>query len=108
MMIVRHGHAVLEDALHGGSNHWRKRASSGPDSLIPANFYWYLGGSTDLRGFALQSVPTYGAMTAFYIDPELRFTDLPLFGLQPFVFRIVDKFHVGSEFSVRIFGGGAE
>jgi outer membrane translocation and assembly module TamA len=25
-------------------------------------------------------------MTAFYLDPELRFTDLPLFGLQPFVF----------------------
>jgi outer membrane translocation and assembly module TamA len=72
--------------LRGGIQTTFSPERPGPSSLLPANYFWYLGGSTDLRGFSLQSVPGAGAMTSFFVDPELRFTDLPLFGVQPFIF----------------------
>jgi translocation and assembly module TamA len=72
--------------LRGGFATTVSSERPGYGSQLPANFFWYLGGSTDLRGFSLQSVPGLGAMTVFYLDPELRLTALPLFGVQPFLF----------------------
>jgi translocation and assembly module TamA len=58
----------------------------GVDSRLPATYFWYLGGSADLRGFSRQSVPAFGAMTALYLDPEIRLAGVLPFGIQPVFF----------------------
>ncbi len=51
----------------------------GPATALPAAFFYYLGGSMDLRGFARRSIPGYGAMTTAFLDFEARLTEgLPL------------------------------
>jgi translocation and assembly module TamA len=72
--------------LRGGIRTTLSPQRPGADSLLPANFFWYLGGSVDLRGFSLQSVPSFGAMTAFYLDPEIRLYQLLPLGIEPFFF----------------------
>jgi outer membrane translocation and assembly module TamA len=72
--------------LRGGLSTTLSGARPGAGSTIPASYYWYLGGSTTLRGFSLLSLPAGGAMTAIYLCPEIRLMDLPLIGVQPFFF----------------------
>ena len=61
---------------------------------LPASFFRYLGGSQDLRGFARQSVPIQGAMTAAFVDFESRFSTVLPFNVEPFAF--LDLGAVGS------------
>jgi translocation and assembly module TamA len=72
--------------LRGGMQTTVSSERPGIGSQLPANFFWYLGGSNDLSGFSRQSVPQLGAMTAFWLNPEIRFTALLPIGLEPFAF----------------------
>jgi translocation and assembly module TamA len=72
--------------LRGGALTTLSSERPGVSSRLPANFFWYLGGSSTLRGFDRQSTPPEGAMTAIYLNPEARLSTVLPFNVEPFVF----------------------
>jgi len=57
------------------------------DSSLPSDYRHFLGGSGDLRGFALREVPhPRGALSSFYFGAEARFADLITENLHPYLF----------------------
>ena len=73
---------------------WRSGASftftadSVSDPLLAVNFKKFLGGSSDLRGFNRQELPTngVGALTSIFSSLETRFASLLPSDVQPFTF----------------------
>jgi translocation and assembly module TamA len=65
---------------------------------LPASFFQYLGGSTDLRGFGrleLSRDSQGGALSSGFLGIESRFSEIMPFHLDPFVF--VDLGRLGAE-----------
>jgi len=57
--------------------------------LLPGNFYQYLGGSVDLRGFSLKELPrnqSSGARTSGFAGFEARLANTIPYGIEPFAF----------------------
>jgi outer membrane translocation and assembly module TamA len=78
IFAVRGGFASL--IADGGEN---------PETRFPGDFFQYLGGSTDLRGFGLQELPREGtprALTAGFLGFEARLSNTLPAGVDPFVF----------------------
>ncbi|MCP5468780.1 MAG: BamA/TamA family outer membrane protein [Deltaproteobacteria bacterium] len=59
---------------------------------LPPNYRYYLGGSTNLRGFSRKELPRniddieVGALSAAYLSFELRLANYIPFGIQPIIF----------------------
>lgn len=55
---------------------------------IPSEYRHFLGGSPDIRGFALRELPgdDHGSLSAAFFGVENRYPDILPWGLQPFVF----------------------
>jgi outer membrane translocation and assembly module TamA len=63
----------------------------GPATLLPPDYRTYLGGSSDLRGFSRQELPTdgEGGMSSFYLGVETRFSGVLPWNLEPlFLFDV--------------------
>lgn len=61
-------------------------------NLLPANFFYYLGGSGDLRGFGRKSLLATngsGGLTSAFAGIEVRLSHTLPYGFEPFIFTDV-------------------
>jgi|GEM_PF-1369596 len=80
---------------------WRLSTTFAPDDLggynaLPASLRTFLGGSSDVRGYALKEIPgAGGAPTLAYLGTEMRVAEVLPWGLQPIA--LLDIGRAGSE-----------
>lgn len=59
----------------------------GASSRVPANYYLFLGGGSDLRGFGRKELPMngHGALSTFFVDLEWRWAETIGWSLEPLI-----------------------
>jgi translocation and assembly module TamA len=78
--------------LRGGYSTIITSDTTGPGTLLPANYIQYLGGSFDIRGFGRKELPldqSNANLTSGFLGIEARLSHTLPYGFDPFVFADV-------------------